>query len=212
MSAGRPGGRWPTPVLACGLLALAGHGLLLGMGGGDSAASPAPRGGRALQATAVMLPPSPVPATEPAPALPAPRDTDAEAAPEPAAIKAAVGSTAAPRFADAPPALDLPDVTLPEQGVTVRVFIEVDAQGRPVVLGTTAQPAGVSAAFAHQVVRALEDARFRADDGQAQSLLHCLQVDFNAGAEPPAWSWRPVPAARAERCLDGRGPAPRPLP
>lgn len=202
------------PVAVCVLLAVAAHAAVLGWSLASrpgQASSPA-SGAGPLQTRLMQTPPVPaVPAEEAAAPSPAPPEQPAQELPPTlqSAMSGSDGSdAAAPRFAESPAEIGMPDAPLPEGGVQVRAFLRLDEAGHPTDIAMATWPAAAARAFGDQFKRALEASRFEPESTHAR---RCLQMDFEADASQPRWSWVPEGQAGAARCLDVRAGAAKAL-
>ncbi|RTL32988.1 MAG: hypothetical protein EKK53_28715 [Burkholderiales bacterium] len=217
------GVRWRQPAPVCVALALAAHAaVLVGLarsndrGAGSGAHTPG-----AVQARYLTEPPraleAPVdaPSAQPAPAeappsMPPSPATASQAQP-PAAAATVTDSTTPPVFApNAPPALDHPDAPLPPDGVRLRVFVQVDANGMPADVVTGAPPGepAPAPAFQKAAARALRQAQFQ----PGSDSTYCFLVRFEADTPAPQLAWLPSAGRDAARCLTARQPTPRDIP
>lgn len=206
------------PVALCGALAVALHAAVLFWHGGGSGSKPGGGAHAALLARRVELPPEASPQA-PEPARPTPSDEASanmagaanelkQAAASPMA-EATVGDDGPPQFDTAAPRLELPDAAMPASGVQVRVYVRLDAEGRPQTVSAASTDPEAPKAYRSMTERVLGEARWRAS-GAPQA--HCLLARFAADGSPPRLGWLPGLAANAGRCLSGPLPQARALP
>lgn len=202
----------------CAVLALAAHAALLV----EMPPSPVSVGRPAAQAlstraiteAAPVAPSGEVPPADPSAAPPQPA---ADATAQPAEAAASTGPESARPDAQAPafasgsaPELGFPDAALPPEGVRLRAYVALDADGSPSEV-TAAIPPGeavVPAGFQKAAERALRQARFEPGRG----LAYCFLVTFTPDAPAPQLGWLPGAARDAGRCLTGAQPPVQPMP
>lgn len=197
------------PVLVCAALALAAHAALLI--GPPRSGRQAAAGGPAIAARHVIEPVE-APTSEPSPttAEAPPEDAlNAQPAPEPTMAKAdaAPPDPEPPAFDDtAAPRIGFPDAQLPDEGVQLRAYVELEADGSPRLV-STASPPGATVppqAFQKLTEHGLRQARFK--PGLASA--YCLLIRFEPDAPAPRLAWLPGAARDAARCLAGAMPPP----
>lgn len=207
--------RGGKPALVCVTLALAAHAaLLLGprgprAGRHGAAAPPAVSARLSIEAPAAVAQPSPAepladPVAEPVPAAPQP----APISPEPQAAALTPAPDAEPPvFAATPPRIGFPDAQLPADGVQLRAYVELEADGSPRAISTASSPGLAAPPLGFQKLTevALRQARFKPGQGSA----YCLLVRFEPDAPAPTLAWLPGAARDASRCLAGPLPPPR---
>lgn len=208
-----------TSGAVCAALALAAHAaLLIGTAlprgsappGGPTAAVTARYVVEAVPAApATEAPASP---TEDAPAQPAqPPDAAAREATAPAAPGTQPQPDSAPPTFEPgnAPRLAFPDAPMPAEGVRLRAYVELEADGglREITTGSPPGAATPPPGFQKSAERALRQARFMPGLGTA----YCLLVTFEPDAPAPRLAWLPGAARDAGRCLTGAMPAPREL-
>ena len=206
------------PVVLCGALALALHAAVLFWHGGGSGGKPGGGAHAALLARRVERPPEASPQA-PEPARPMPSDESSadtagaahelKPAAASAAAEATVGDDGPPQFDTAAPRLELPDAAMPASGVQVRVYVLLDAEGRPQTVSAASTDPEAPKAYRSMTERVLGEARWQAT-GAPQA--HCLLARFAPDGAAPQLDWLPGLGANAGRCLSGPLPRARALP
>lgn len=219
MTAGRA--LWHQPAPACIALALLAHAAALLLPGLLAQQGPAGSRGTPHAVSARYVTEVAAPAREstqaPPPTVASPPENAIERAPvaavgqaDPSPLVAPEASTPPAFGADAQPMLANPDAPMPADGVRLRVFVQVAADGIPSDVTAGVPPGAETPApgFQKVAVRALQDSRFEPGSGPA----YCFLVRFDPASPTPQLAWLPGAARDAARCLTGRQPVPRELP
>ncbi|MDR7269018.1 hypothetical protein J2X20_001647 [Pelomonas saccharophila] len=201
------------PVLVSAALALAAHAaLLLGptgprAGRQGASAPPAVTARLAIETPAPAEPP-PLPEPEPTPApAPAQVAVASASAQPPAAAEVGPPDTEPPVFEAAAPRIGFPDAPLPADGVQLRAYVELEADGNPRQISMASPPGTAVPPLGFQKLAeiGLRQARFKPGLGSA----YCLQIRFEPDTPAPKLSWLPGAARDVSRCLAGTAPPPR---
>jgi len=112
-----------------------------------------------------------------------------------------------PVFEAAAPRIGFPDAPLPADGVQLRAYVELEADGSPRQISLASPPGTATPPLGFQKTAeiGLRQARFKPGLHPA----YCLLIRFEADMPAPQLAWLPGAERDATRCLAGALPAPR---